>query len=98
MAHRELHVPEELIEGGEAAAPLRVIEGGEPPRRRWEGLLELGSVLVLSLAVLATAWSGYHAARWSGEESRKYTEASAVHVESAQEMTLAGQTRIDDLL
>ena len=98
MAHRELHVPEELIEAGEAPAQLRAVEGGEPPRRRAEHVLELASILVLSLAVVATAWSGYHAARWSGEESRKYTEASALNVESAQEMTRAGQTRIDDLL
>ena len=87
MAHFELHVPEELIEVEEAAPPARP-----------EKLLELGSVLVLALAVVATAWSGYHAARWSGEESRKYTEASGLRVEAAQETTLAGQARIDDLL
>ncbi|HEX2105337.1 MAG TPA: hypothetical protein VHF51_16920 [Solirubrobacteraceae bacterium] len=82
--------PEEMIEGG--AASHRV------PSRRAEHRLELGSVLVLSLAVLATAWSGYHAARWSGEESRLYTEASGLRVKSAQEATIAGQARIDDLL
>ena len=48
--------------------------------------------------MLATAWSGYHAARSSGEESRLYTQASALRVESAQQATRAGQARIDDQL
>jgi hypothetical protein len=55
-------------------------------------------VVVLSLAVLATAWSGYHAARWSGEQSSLYTEASALRVKSAQQAVRAGQARIDDQL
>jgi hypothetical protein len=55
-------------------------------------------VLVLSLAVLATAWSGYHAARWSGEQAQLYTQASALRVQAAEHATLAGQARIDDLL
>jgi hypothetical protein len=85
MRHREIHVPEDLTERGER-------------RARTERLLELGSVIVLSLAVLATAWSGYHAARWSGEESQLYTEASALRVKAAEMETLAGQARIDDQL
>jgi hypothetical protein len=83
-------VPEELIGGGEHRP--------QPARRRAEQRLELAAVVVLSLAVLATAWSGYHAARWSGEQSRLYTQASGLRVESAQQATLAGQARIDDLL
>lgn len=98
MAHREMHVPEELIEGAETKQRLHVVEGGEPPGRRGERLLELGSVIVLSLAVLATAWSGYHAARWSGEESRKYAEASVLRVAAAEDATRVGDERIDDLL
>jgi hypothetical protein len=66
--------------------------------RRAEHRLELAAVVVLSLAVLATAWSGYHAARWSGEESRLYTQASALRVKSAEQATRAGQARIDDQL
>ena len=40
-------------------------EGGAPATRR-ERMLELGAVLLLSLTAVATAWSGYQAARWSG--------------------------------
>jgi hypothetical protein len=90
VAHREIHVPEALVEGDEAAPSA--------PKGRAEHRLELAAVVVLSLAVLATAWSGYHAARWSGEQARLYTRASALRVESAQQATRAGQARIDDLL
>lgn len=90
MPHREIHVPEALVEGDEVAPQV--------PQGAAEHRLELAAVVVLSLAVLATAWSGYHAARWSGEQARLYTQASALRVESAQQATLAGQARIDDQL
>jgi hypothetical protein len=90
MAHREIHVPEALVEGDEVAP--------DGPQGRAEHRLELAAVVVLSLAVLATAWSGYHAARWSGEQARLYTQASALRVESAEQATRAGQARIDDQL
>jgi hypothetical protein len=90
VPHHEVHVPEELIEAG----PDRPRES----RPLAENRLELAAVVVLSLAVLATAWSGYHAARWSGEQSSLYTEASALRVKSAQQAVRAGQARIDDQL
>jgi hypothetical protein len=60
--HVKVHLPHEVAEGHEAAP-------GRPERA--ERLLELGAVLLLSLTTLATAWSGYQAARWSGEQSRQ---------------------------
>jgi hypothetical protein len=65
---------------------------------RIERLLELGAVLLLSLTTVATAWSGYQAARWSGEQSQHYARASAVRIKAQQQNTAAGQLRIDDLL
>jgi hypothetical protein len=88
MPHVHVHAPHELTEPREAsAAPA----GPE----RW---LELCAVLLLSLTTLATAWSGYQAARWSGEQSQLYARASATRIKSQQQSTLAGQQRIDDLL
>jgi hypothetical protein len=55
-------------------------------------------VLLLSLTTLATAWRGYQAALWSGEQSQHYARASAIRIEAQQQATAAGQTRIDDLL
>jgi hypothetical protein len=65
------------------------------PDRR-ERLLELYAILLLSLTTLATAWSGYQAARWSGEQSQSFARASTMRIKS--QSTLAGQLRIDDLV
>jgi len=75
------------------------MEGGHAAgQSRSDRMLELGAILVLSVTLVATAWSGYQAARWSGDQSRLYTEASGLRVKSAEQATLAGQARIDDLL
>jgi hypothetical protein len=88
MAHGHVHVPHELTEKSEGHATVGRLE-------RW---LELGAVLLLSLTTLATAWSGYQAARWSGEQSQHYARASATRIKAQQQVTAAGQLRIDDLL
>src|SRR3954451_20293592 len=88
MGHVHVHAPHELTEGHQ-----------EPPKvERGERLLELGAVLLLSLTTLATAWSGYQAARWSGEQSQGYARASATRIKAQQRFTRGGQLRIDDLL
>src|SRR3954464_6408625 len=85
MSHVHVHAPHELSEPREAVA-------------RGERTLELCAVLLLSLTTLATAWSGYQAARWSGEQSQLYARASATRIKAQQQSTAAGQLRIDDLL
>jgi len=89
VSHVHAHAPHELTEAGE--------ETSDRPARA-ERLLELGAVLLLSLTTLATAWSGYQAALWSGDQSQHYARASAVRVKAQQQAAAAGQTRIDDLL
>jgi hypothetical protein len=69
-----------------------------PPASHRERVLELGAVLLMSLAAVATAWSGYQAARWSGEQSQGYAQASATRTEASQAANHSGQVRIDDLL
>src|SRR4051812_20059425 len=92
MSHAHVHVPHELAEPREEKA------GPAGPPERGERLLELGAVLLLSLTTLATAWSGYQAARWSGEQSQHYARASATRVQAQQQSNAAGQLRIDDVL
>ena len=48
--------------------------------------------------MLATAWSGYQASLWSGEQSQQYARSSAVRNKAQRASTHAGQSRIDDLL
>jgi hypothetical protein len=67
------------------------------PDRR-ERLFELYAILLLSLTTLATAWSGYQAARWSGEQSQSFARASTMRIKAQSQSTLAGQLRIDDLV
>jgi hypothetical protein len=89
VSHVRLHTPAELSEGR---------KGAPDTPARGERLLEIGAVLLLSLATLATAWSGYEAARWSGEQSQNYARASAGRIQAQRQATAAGQQRIDDLL
>jgi hypothetical protein len=89
VGHVHVHAPHELTE-----------KQGDPPDRpaRTERVLEIVAVLLMSVTTVATAWSGYQAARWSGEQSQTFARASAVRIKAQQQATAAGQTRIDDLL
>jgi hypothetical protein len=88
MSHVHVHAPHELTEKEE--------RGGQTTRS--ERVLELAAVLLLSITTLATAWSGYQAARWSGEQSQNYAKASTLRIKSQRASTAAGQFRIADLI
>jgi hypothetical protein len=83
--HVHIHAPEELTH------PDRPRPGAE----RW---YELYAAILLALATLGIAWSGYQAARWSGLQSRRYAQASTARSEANRSSTLASQDRQQDLL
>ena len=85
--HVHAHPPHELTEPEE-----------DKPVGRRERILELVTVLLLSLTTLLTAWSGYQAAKWGGEQSAKFSDSGFLRGEAQRELTKAGQQRIDDLL
>jgi hypothetical protein len=85
--HVHAHAPHELTETEE-----------ERPVGRRERILELITVVLLSLTTLLTAWSGYQAAKWGGEQSQRFSDASGLHGDAQRQLTRAGQQRIDDLL
>jgi hypothetical protein len=58
---------------------------------RWEPLAEIIATVLLALATLATAWSGYQSARWGGVQSTKFSQAGALRTESTRASTTAGQ-------
>lgn len=58
---------------------------------RWEPLAEIIATILLALATLATAWSGYQSARWGGVQSTMYSQAGALRTESTRASTQAGQ-------
>lgn len=65
----------------------------------WERLhsrLELLATVLLAIAAVATAWSSYQAARWSGNQAIEFSKANAARVESTRVSTVAGQqTEVD---
>ncbi len=66
-------------------------EATNPGRR-----LELVATLLLAAATVATAWSGYQASRWNGEQAKAFSRAGGLRVESAKADSLANtQTELD---
>jgi ABC-type nickel/cobalt efflux system permease component RcnA len=64
--------------------------------QRAEHWLELVSTVLIAVAAVATAWSGYQSARWSGEQAKAYSRANATRLESTRASALANtQTQID---
>jgi hypothetical protein len=52
--------------------------------------------VLLAIATVATAWSGYQSSRWSGVQTVNFSLSSATRIQASQATTLAGQqTSID---
>jgi hypothetical protein len=67
--------------------------GGDGPTA---GRVEVVATVLLALAAVATAWSGYQASRWHGEQAIAFSRANAARVESTRASDLADtQTEID---
>ena len=71
--------------------PLSSGAGDEKPDR-----VETVAAVLLALATVATAWSGYQASRWNGEQAKAFSRANAARIESTRAADLANaQTQID---
>ena len=46
--------------------------------------MEIAATVLLALAAVATAWSGYQASRWNGEQAKAVGRANAARIESAR--------------
>jgi hypothetical protein len=65
----------------------------EHERSEW---VEIVATVLLALATVATAWSGYEASRWNGEQAKAFSRANAARIESTRASALAdAQTQID---
>ena len=58
---------------------------------RSERLLEVVAVILLGLATIGSAWCGYQASRWNGEQGDLTRQASDLDVESARLTGIATQ-------
>jgi hypothetical protein len=58
--------------------------------------VELAATVLLAVATVATAWSGYQSTRWNGEQAKATARANALRIESATAAALANtETEID---
>jgi hypothetical protein len=69
----------------------------KPSSDRREQWVEIVEAVVLAIVAVATAWSGYQAAKWDAISNEQYNLASSVTVRSQEKMTLAGQDRLYDI-
>jgi hypothetical protein len=65
--------------------------------RRWEDVTEVFEAIALGLVAVATAWSGYQAARWDGRQAFLYGHSSTIRIEADEQLTLGGQQRLLDV-
>ena len=73
----------------------QVRASGDTSQARLE-VIEIIEALILALVAVATAWSGYQAAKWAGNRAEDYAKASRLRVTAEGLATLAGQERIYD--
>jgi hypothetical protein len=67
---------------------------GQP--RRAIAVIELAATVLLAFAAVATAWCGYQATRWNGEQAKAAAGVSATRFEAARAADLANaQTEVD---
>jgi hypothetical protein len=69
-------------------------EHRDAPRRRRDAAIEVGEAFLLAFVAIATAWSGYQAARWDGRSARLYGESSRVRIQATQNTTRGGQEQV----
>jgi hypothetical protein len=68
-------------------------ESNEAARR---DRVEIVAAVLLALAAVATAWSGYQATRWNGEQAKVASRTNAIRIDAARASSLAeAQTEVD---
>ena len=75
----------------EVAHKLSEREKAAESKRRWEEVIEILEVVLLALAAIATAWSGYQSARGDGEQSVLYADAGVLRLEATAAASLGEQ-------
>ena len=82
-----------MPEGMNVEISHQLTEQEEEKKRkaRWEVVVEIIEVAVLAIVAIATAWSGYQAARWDGQQSLFYGHATADRFKADAASTFGGQ-------
>ena len=91
-----------MKEGFEAEIADAIAESTDEPRRparqmRWREPVEIIEAIFLAIVAVSTAWSGYQAARWDGQQAELYGHASTIRIQADEATTLGGQQRLLDV-
>jgi hypothetical protein len=81
----------------EIAHKLAEYETGAASSPRFD-LLEIVEAVMLALIAVATAWSGYHAAKWDGHQALLYGHASTLRSEAGVAAIEGFQQRMLDVV
>jgi hypothetical protein len=82
---------------GEIAHHLGHEHGHDDGKRGWsDQTIEILEALLLAVVAVATAWSGYQAARWDGKQAHLYGLSSKYRLLATQHATRGGQEQIYD--
>ena len=87
------------IGGANIEIAHKLNEGSEhkdPHTSRWLEGLEIVEAILLAMVAIATAWSGYQAARWDGMQDELYEKSTRLRVEAQGLATRGGQEQIYD--
>jgi hypothetical protein len=90
-----------MPEGIKVGIARKLAESEADPdlERRFRGwLIEIAEAIVLSVIAVATAWCGYHAARWDGHQAFLYGTSSRLRMEAAVAASEGGQRRLLDVV
>src|SRR6516225_9571073 len=81
----------------EIAHKLNESEESEAQHKsKWIELLEILEAIVLAMVAIATAWSGYQAARFDGLQDERYEQSTRMRVQAQGLTTRGGQEQIYD--
>jgi hypothetical protein len=81
----------------EIAHQLNEAEENEPhPKSKWIELLEILEAIVLAMVAIATAWSGYQAARFDGFQDERYEQSTRLRVQAQGLASRGGQEQLYD--
>lgn len=69
-------------------------EGGH--KERWVKVAEIIEVLFLAIVATTTAWSGYQAAKWDGQETALYQDATRDRFEAEAASNIGGLELVSD--
>ena len=82
--------------GADVASPCGPDGAGIEVKLGVDERVEIVATVLLALATVAAAWSGYQASRWNGERAKAFSRASAARIESTKAADFANaQTQVD---